>query len=251
MTEIIKILQDYRGEGILLLLYLAAFLYLLLRERDPVRRALFVYMPATILVLFLLPPFYAIYSKVETATYYRLLWLLPMGATLAYAGLRLFGRHYRIGLILLCALVIAGGSYTYSNPNITKAQNRYHIPQSVINLCDFLKIQSGGKRVRAAIPGELAQYIRQYDTDVEMPFGREMLVPQWDYYNEVYEVMEKPEVIDAQALVEATRNQDCRYIVLSSLRAIDRDLTELGLEQIGLIDGFYVYEDDTVPEQAD
>ena len=251
MAEIISVLKEYQGAGLLLALYLTASLYLLLRERDKLRRALLVYTPATVLVLFLLPPFYRIYSSVETATYYRLLWLLPAGATIGYAALRLFRRHYRIGLILVCALVVVCGSYTYSNVNISVAQNRLHIPQSAINLCDFLKNESGGKRVRAAIPGELAQFVRQYDTDVEMPFGREMLVPQWDYYNAVYEAMEKPEVIDAEALVAATRESRCRYIVLSSLREIDRELTELGLTRLGLVDGFYVYEDETVPEEAD
>ncbi len=249
MKEIVQILINYKGTGFLLLFYAAGLIYLLIKERDRLRRALFVYMPLTVLVLFLLPPFYALYSKVETETYYRLLWLLPMGVTICYAGLKLFGRHYRIGLVVMAALIVLGGQYTYSGVNVSKAQNRLHIPQSAIDVCDVLKNASGGKSLKAAVCGELAQFVRQYDTDIEMPFGREMLVPRWDYYNEVYEVMEKPETICAEDLLKATRNTGCRYIVLSSARAIDEDLTALGLNYLGLIDGYHLYEDPQVPEK--
>ena len=79
-----------------------------------------------------------------------------------------------------------------------------------------------------------------------MPYGREMVVTQWDYYNAVYEVMEKPEIIDATALLEATRQTKCRYIVLSDSRQIDQSLEELGLNAIANIDGYTIYEDEEV-----
>ena len=100
--------------------------------------------------------------------------------------------------------------------------------------------------IRAAFPSELVHFVRQYDTDILMPFGREMVVTQWDYYNPVYEVMEKPEVIDAEELLDATRQTSCRYIVLAKDRKINKNLTTLGLKLIETIDNYYIYEDQEV-----
>ena len=73
-----------------------------------------------------------------------------------------------------------------------------------------------------------------------------MVVTQWDYYNPVYEVMEKPEIIDAEALLEATRETKCSYIILSENRKINKDLTELGLELVTTFHGYNIYADPKV-----
>ena len=75
-----------------------------------------------------------------------------------------------------------------------------------------------------------------------------MLVSQWDYYNEVYEVMEKPEVIDAEELLEATRKAKCQYIVLAKDRKVNKNLTTLGMKLIETVGDYYVYEDPTVEQ---
>jgi hypothetical protein len=79
-----------------------------------------------------------------------------------------------------------------------------------------------------------------------MPYGREMVVIQWDYYNPVYEVMEKPEIISADALLEATRETQCSYIVISVGRKIDEELEDKGLELINTLHGYNIYADPVV-----
>jgi hypothetical protein len=130
------------------------------------------------------------------------------------------------------------------------AQNLYHIPQHVIDICEVVAPSDGEERVRAAFPSELVHFVRQYDTNILMPYGREMVVTQWDYYNPVYEVMEKPETIDAEELLDATRQTGCRYIVLAKDRKINKNLTTLGLKLIDTIDKYYIYEDPAVTEQG-
>lgn len=66
------------------------------------------------------------------------------------------------------------------------------------------------------------------------------------YSNLVYEVMEKPEVIDAKALVEATRETKCSYIVLSEERKIDGDLVKMGLKLVNTLHGYNIYADPEV-----
>ena len=150
----------------------------------------------------------------------------------------------RRGVLALIVLIIGvTGSFVYANQYMSVAENLYHIPQNVIDICDLIAPEDGEPRVRAAFPSELVHFVRQYDTDILMPYGREMVVTQWDYYNAVYEVMEKPEVIDATALLEATRQTKCHYIVLADSRKINRNLCDLGLNSVASIDGYTIYED--------
>ena len=145
------------------------------------------------------------------------------------------------------------GSLVYLNQYMSVAENAYHIPQHVIDICDVIAPAEGEPRIRAAFPSELVFFVRQYDTDILMPYGREMVTPQWDYYNAVYEVMEKPETIDAQALLEATRQAKCSYIVLATDREIDKSLATMGLKLVDTVmadetKGYYIYADPEVLE---
>lgn len=251
MNDVLDILIRYRGDGFLLVLYIAALVYLLLRERDRTLRALFVWLPLTLIAVFLLPPVYRIYSRIETATYYRILWLLPMSLTLCYAGLRLsvrlLRRFWPAGAALLGALIILGGNYVYDNVNIMKAENLLHLPHQVIDVSEFLLNDTGRVPLKAAVPAELVQYIRQYSSDIDLAFGREMVVSQWNYYDPVYEAMEEADPIDAEKLVEATRADACSYIVLNASRALRGDLGDEGLVFLGNVDGFDIWRDPEVP----
>ena len=175
----INIIIQYEGSGFILLLYAAAFVLLLKNETD------------RLCVLFLLPPVHGIYSKIEGSdTYYRLFWLLPAGTTIVYAAVRTFADHLRRMLILMAFLIFLCGSNVYENRNIVKAENRLHIPQAVLDVCNTITNDTGGKPAMAAMPSELVQFVRQYDTRIMMPYGREMLMPAYaNYYNAVYAAM--------------------------------------------------------------
>ena len=83
MEEIIHVIKEYAGTGWLLVLYLIALVYLLIREKDRRARMMLVYLPLAVIVVFLLPPVYRLYSALEqTDTYYRFLWLIPMSVTI-------------------------------------------------------------------------------------------------------------------------------------------------------------------------
>ncbi len=247
--EILSILHLYRGTGMLLILYAGSLLYLALRERDRRVRTVVVWMPLLISVVFICPPFFRLYRRIEGAeTYYRLLWLLPMAMTIIHAGLRLFRGHVMTGFVIICVAVVLCGQYTYANVNISRAENRLHLPQNVIDLCDYiLSVSDGSRNVRVAMPAELVHFVRQYDTGIRMPFGREMLVERWGFVNPVYEAMETPGVIDAEKLAQAARDEGCSYIVLNAVRELDGELDDFGYDRQVLLDGYYVYRDPDVP----
>ena len=247
-------LKLYGGNGVLLLMFLAAAIYIVASEKDIKKKIVLGILPLVILAGFLFPVTKIVYVALfddGSDTYYRILWLIPMYVVIGYgackAVMNFKNDAVRRGMLALILLIIAvTGSFVYANQYMSKAENLYHIPQNVIDICDVIAPEDGEPRVRAAFPSELVHFVRQYDTDILMPYGREMVVTQWDYYNAVYEVMEKPETIDATALLEATRQTKCRYIVLSDSRQIDQSLEELGLNAIANIDGYTIYEDEEV-----
>ena len=249
-------LKLYGGNGAILLLFLASAIYLVVTEESVKKKIMLGIIPLLILAGFLLPFTKIVYVAAfddGSDTYYRLLWLIPMYVVIAYALCKLIyslknSVYQRIGIVVAVAVIAVSGSLVYASQHVTVAENLYHIPQSVIDICDVLAPAEDEPRVRAAFPSELVHFVRQYDTDILMPYGREMVVTQWDYYTPVYEVMEKPEIIDAKAFLEATRETKCTYIVLHENRKIDENLENLGLKLVTNLHEYNIYLDPEVME---
>lgn len=253
--ESVVIFQNYMGfheNGYLTGIYLFVLLYLWLAEKDRHRRAIFVYAPTLLLVMFFCPLFRKVFVRLleDSETYYRLLWLLQMSIVSAYGMIRLCGRHRRIGLAVMCAMIAACGNYVYDSEYITKAENAYHLPQEAIDIVDL--IESGEGRITVLVPADLIYYVRQYSTNIELPYGREMLIARWDYHHAMYEAMEKAEVIEAASFVELAREYPCAYIVLKEDREIDEPLTQYGFALYGQVGEYLIYQDtQAIPAGAD
>ncbi len=257
MAEILEVIRLYRGNGYVLFLYIAALCFLLVSEKEKRIRVLFGYMPLMLLMLFCLPPFHKLYCRVEEAqTYYRLLWLVPMSATIAFSTVRLCEKAASkdglrgLGAVLavIVAVTAGTGDYTYDSIHITPAENRLHLPQTVIDLCDYIVSQADGSRnIQVAFPAEHIHFVRQYTTDIRLSYGREMVVDSWGDENPVYEEMELPAVIDAEALSRALVEDECRFVVLHAARQIDGALEDYGYEKMVLLDGYYVYKNPEIP----
>ena len=243
--ESLVIFKLYTGLKLLLVLTALAWIYLLVRERDKRVRLMLVYAPIGTVLLFLFPISRKIFvaAGLDGETYYRVLWTIPMGVITAYGACRIFAAHKRIGLLVTSALVILCGSYVYKSEYISRAENLYHIPNTVIKICDRISFEDSNVRVSAVMPPELIHFVRQYDASINMPYGREMLVERWGYYNAVYEAMEKPEIVNMEELLEATRADYCQYIVMSEGKRTDVDPESIGLVLLDRIDGYRIYED--------
>ncbi len=238
------IFKQYGGNGFMLVLFAAALIYLLITEKDYRKKMVIAIAPAIVLVGFFIPFTRIAYVAVlddGADTYYRILWLLPMGVCIAYAGCKLFAAHRRIGTVAVSALIILCGSIVYKNQYMQRAENLYHIPQVAIDVCDVISPKEGEPRVRAVFPEELVHFVRQYDTNIMMPYGRDIIA--WKYYNAVHEAYENVETINAEELLAATRETKCRYIVMPKGRSIDVDLEDMGLTLIAEVDAYNIYED--------
>ena len=62
--------------------------------------------------------------------------------------------------------------------------------------------------------------------------------------------MEKPQVVNMEELLAATRQEGCRYIVMGEEKQTDNDPQESGLVLIAEIDGYRIYQDPEVTDHA-
>lgn len=237
------------GDGFVPIVYVIALIALFRLEEDKAVRVIFGWLPAIILVAFLLPPVHTIYSKIDGAdTYYRILWLAPMAVTIAACGVRILRERILIGTAILCVVAVVSGKYTYAatNTSLAAAQNRLHIPNDVLMVCDTITNDTAGEETMAAMPSELVQFVRQYDSRIDLAYGREMLMPQYSRYtaNAVYEAMEREESIDAEVLASACRQYSCSYIVINASRTMVGDLTDYGYSVVTDLGSYIVYRAD-------
>lgn len=251
--ESLVIFKLYTGLKLLMLLTAAALIYLLITEKDKRVRYFLVYAPLILIVLFLCPLSRKVFvaAGLDGETYYRMLWLIPMGLITATGACRAFAKHMRIGLAVSMVLIGLCGSLVYRSSYISKAENLYHIPDTVIKICDLIEPEEEDGRVSAVMPTELIHFVRQYSARINMPYGREMIASQWDYYNAVYEAMEGSEVVCMEDLIEAIRADYCQYVVFSPSKETDKDPETCGLSLVAVIDDYRIYEDPVTAREVE
>ena len=238
--DALRLFQEYMGTGLLMIWFLVSLLYLWLREKKKHIRILFLYVPVLLLLLFFNPLLANLMVKLaDGEIYYRILWLLPVTVVIAYATVdfcgRLAGRARYFAAGVAVVLFACSGSLIYKNPYFQKAENVYHVPQSVVDICDAIKIDGR----------ELLQYVRQYSPVVCMPYGRDIVVSKWTVHNDLYVLMEQ-EIIDAAELAAEARDQQCVYIILPESKVLVGTLQEQEYEEFGRMDGYVIYKDANV-----
>lgn len=250
MTEILTIFKEYSGAGYLVLLYLLSLIYLWIQEEDSTVRSILIYGSGVLQLLFFIPLFFYGYEMLDSGTYYRILWLLPMTVLTAYCGVRLAARFPKVGLGAVVVLIVLGGNYVYSNQYITKAENLYHIPQEIIDVCDMILPEEGEERIFAVFPDEFIHYVRQYSGEIQMPYGREMLVEAWEMTwagarHPLFLLMNE-EVIDARELEEMCTEYGCHYLVLEKIQELEGTLDQDTIQLIGETKNYLVYRNENV-----
>ncbi|MCM1045115.1 MAG: hypothetical protein NC417_06370 [Candidatus Gastranaerophilales bacterium] len=245
MREVITLFREYMGTGLVVIWFGLSLLYLFLREKRKMVRILFVYVPVILLLIFFNPLFAKlVYRFADAEVYYRILWLLPITPVIAYVVIDLFGQLAGKGRWVFAGaaavLLMISGSLIYQNPFFHKAENWYHIPQNVVDICDIIKVE--GREVMAVFPIELLQYVRQYDGTVCMPYGREVTVDRWNKWGFLCDAMEAEET-DAAQLADLARGQGCHYIILAQDKNIVGTLAEYDYVVFGQVDGYVIYKD--------
>lgn len=245
--DAVELFRNYMGTGLIVTWFLLAVIYLFINEKRKYIRIFFVYMPVTLLILYFNPLFAKLlFTLLDDEIYYRLLWLLPITPVIAYTCVRICGKVKESrGKVAACAAVLCmaamtafSGSFIYDNQFFNKAENQYHMPDSVVHICDAIIVP--GREVMAAFPPELVQFVRQYSPLVCMPYGRETIVERWGFQSEIYDLMTAEE-IDLEALNRAALERDCHYVILHSGRRVKGDFADYQWELFCETDGYSVY----------
>ncbi len=235
--------QNISGTGMLTALYIFALIFLFFYEKETYKRILLVYLPAFLIAVLMLPMTYKIVAEViDEELYYRFFWMLPMTLTIAYGMVQAYhmyqgkGRKW-LALAMVLSIILCG-DFVYNNWRYETAANKYHIPQSVVELCDSM--HSEGREVMALFPTDLMQYVRQYDSTICLPYGRDVLVEGWSIDHPLYNMMES-EMLNAEELGPSAEASGCAYIVLSEQKELTGDLTEYGYVLKGTCQGYALY----------
>lgn len=237
----IETFQKYSGNGLLICWFLVAWFYLLLCEKKKEKRVLFVYMPAVLLLLFFNPIFYKVFGNLtEEAIYFRFLWILPITIVIAYTVIKIYnilvGRKKYIFVFLSFVLIMFSGRLVYLNPLFERAENEYHVPREVIEICDIIEVE--GREVLAAFPKEFVLYVRQYSATVCMPYGR----TAFSYYDPFYQAMDE-EVIEVKKLAELAKQSGCHFVILDGEKELDGKMEDYSYEVYGQVDKYVIYWD--------
>lgn len=246
MREILTVYQQFTGVGFLTILYLLALTYLWLSEKNGVIRSIFVYGASFLQILFFCPLFYYGYQLLDKGTYYRILWLLPMTITIAYVGSIILSRYPAGSTVLGLFLIALCGKFVYSNEYISKAENVYHIPQEVVEICDMIMPKEDEERVTGVFPDELIHFIRQYSTKIQMVYGRDYLAPDWNYGNHPMREAMNAEKIQVFRLVKLANSAKCQYIILKGDKQIIGDFNNFNVGLIGRTENYKVYRNKNV-----
>ena len=242
----IQVLRAYEGEGHLVLLYFAAVAFLFLKEKDRLSRLLLVYCPVCFFLLFLIPLNSKAYARLfEGETYYRLLWLLPMSLTIAYAGMRLIKKTTVFSIGIAALLIILSGSYAYQpGPYMSGAENPYHIPQDVVEICEAI-LPENGDLVCAVFPDEMLHFVRQYSSRIIMPYGREAIVTSWGADNPFHRLMLEGGMETGELSVTA-KGYNCNYIILHADQQFQEPMEDYGYVVHKNINGYTIWRDTTI-----
>ena len=242
IKDVFRVIWQYRGSGFLLVLYFIALIYLFITEKDKRNRFLVCYLPLTLLLIYISPVYYRIYVlKLDShGTYYRNLWMLPVTVTIAYAACGIMRSVSKIPkwimAVLMCTLLAVCGNFTFSGGAAAEAENAYHIPDYCIELCDAMEQDIPGVNVYACVPLEMLFYVRQYDADICLVYGRDAVEPVWGYYNEIYEAYELAEELDWDKVLGMTRDSSLgtgvvSYFAVPADRKMTADPESFGLEK--------------------
>lgn len=248
VQQVYGIYINYSGSSLYMVLFLLCLSYLYFTELDKGKKYILVYGSFVLLLLFLFPFFSYLMIQIifDGEVYYRFLWLLPINIVIAYSMVRIILaiRNEMMGVLVaavMCMILIAGGNYTYDNPAFAKAENSYHIPQEVVDVCNAIEPLEGEDWVMAVFPSEMLSFVRQYSTRIHMPYGRAVLIERWNLGHPMFDTIEA-DVIDAKVLAEQAKEYKCDYVILSNQKKISESLERFGFDVLKQVDDYIIYQ---------
>lgn len=242
--------KQYWGENLLFIVLAGLSLLYILLSKEKENKKIFLGYFIIAGLLFACPVTAKLFSAMMgELVYWRTLWVLPFGILMAYAfaGLVTKCREKSLGFVvalILAAAIIFGGNCVYSSETFEKTHNAQKVPDMAAAVCEILKKEkTQEKPVRLLTTSWLATYIRVYDADILMPFGRRGDGIANGTDKKLYELMEQ-EVPDQDQVVTYARKNQWKYIAYYSRDpAIKEQFEQDGYEFLGQAEYYFVFKD--------
>lgn len=248
-SEVIDLFREYMGTGLIVIWYLLSLVYLFVKEKRKPFRVLFLYVPIILLLLYFNPLFAEfVYGVAGSEIYYRILWLLPITVVIAFTCVQIYGELQGIKkslwAIAAAALLMVSGKFIYDDPYFHEAENLYHVPDSVVEICNAIEVP--GREVMAVFPIELVQYVRQYSPVICMPYGREITVERWNHLSELCDAMEE-EKTDLEQIAPLAKEAGCHFIILRQDKEVIGRVEDYHWVWFGETADYTIYRDMDIP----
>lgn len=240
----------YIGEGWHFYLFLAALLFLILNRKEKDNRRWLAGYSLLFLALYFCPVTAKIIMKycVGDLVYWRMFWLLPASAVIAYGAVQICrGQKSRAaqGLAVVCTLVLIAATgktpYIGSDAPYQKAVNMQKLPADVCQICDQITgtLKEQEKAV-AVMPDELIGYVRQYDASIELAYGRRSKLKK--RRKRIHRQMNR-ENPNFQKLIRMLRRSGVNYLVYLADEDQNRQIESLAFERVGKAGDYIIYKD--------
>lgn len=136
-----------------------------------------------------------------------------------------------------CLLIIYGGTNVYKQDWMKRAENLEKVPNEAIWICNKLHKDGG---VKIAVPGSLVSYIRQIDSEMYMPYGRDSLDLAGEH-NYLDDEISKDHPDPLCVMTEAAK-QACDYIIIKNDQENINRFADNGWTAYDQTEGYLIFE---------
>ena len=229
------------------ILYLASLLYLAAAEPRWRRHVVF---PTLFAFLVLLSPVsYHFFWKNAAYSNWRLLWMIPVVGTIGLAAVCVTGRfagpcrRTLAGLVFLAVLLGAGRNvYSFPGTSFSECANLYKLPDEAVAVAALLLQQEEHPRTVAS--SGVFCYLRQYSSDIEMMYGRDVFgyIHRIDEdRKQVYDLLDQDKP-DFDRVFSEMERMDYTYLVLwDGGKFSEPEMRKSGFSKLGEAGQFSVY----------
>jgi hypothetical protein len=237
--------DKYAAAGVDALLLISSVTILLIKGKKSENNKLAYYI-ITVLIILFIPPVAFIFAKyfIGDDVYWRVLWTVPSVIIIALIGTKLIEQmgkkpSQRILLLAILLVIVLGGKGVYRSENFTKSTNLYKLPQEAVDICEL--VAPNGKTTKIVVPETIVSYIRQYNPNINLLYGRNM---GKDYkrgrkYRFLLELNSTNP--DIQFIAEYAQEKECEYVVFENISSGVEQMTNYGYEIFGNTENYTVF----------
>lgn len=259
MTSLSYITKMFWRQSGFLVLFLMALIYILFGVKEKKNKPLLVGYSGLILAVIYNPIIYFVaaiwlsggiyaikqYMESGMSNGVRLFYTLPVTFVIAYTMVEMASKiknMWKKGLLIFfIGLIIMGSGKNvysdgeYTNGGYVKAENVYKLPQEVLDISDIITESTAeDEECKVWVSNDLIEYIRQYNSDICMPYGR------GDINTEIAREFSAG-TIQESVLITFLDEEQCNYVVSNMYPEIATVLEQKGYEMIGKTEQHMVF----------